>query len=124
MLKMESMGAQDSSTIKQYLKVGRFNAVLSVDEERYVNSDLSLEILPNPVRDFASLKVFYDGKPVNAEISVFDVLGNKVSGMDLGVMGYGTNYYDLKTNGWSSGVYYCSITVGDRKVTKLLNVVK
>ncbi|MFH1051655.1 MAG: T9SS type A sorting domain-containing protein [bacterium] len=113
-----------SSRYPQYIKVGHFNAVVSVDENQFDNSKLTLEVLPNPVNDFARIQVYYEGKPVYSEIAVFDVLGNKVTSFELGVLGYGTSYRDFKTAGLSSGIYFCTVTVGDRKVTKMLNVIK
>jgi len=124
-LKLVGKGAsQDSSTIPQYLAVGFFDAVVSVDDYANYSSNLTLEVMPNPVTDFARVKVYFDGKPIETEIAVYDVLGNKLSVVYSGELGYGTNYFDIKTNGLNSGVYYCTISLGDRKVTKMLNVLK
>ncbi|MFC2130894.1 T9SS type A sorting domain-containing protein [Bacteroidota bacterium] len=108
----------------QLVLIGHFSTIVDVEDMNYDDSGLEIEIIPNPVSDFARVRVYYEGKTVNAEVALFDMLGRKVAVINNGDLGYGTSYFDYKTTGLTSGVYYCTISLKDRKITKMMNIIK
>ncbi len=71
----------------------------------------------NPV--FASADIRYS-LPVNGtvELTLFDMLGNRISILENGTKNAGTHSYSLSTGSFSKGIYFLRLNFNDTNVTK------
>jgi hypothetical protein len=110
--------------LDQDLMIGLFSVPVSVENEVVNNSKLNFEVMPNPVNDIASIRLYNEQKSASIDLSVYDILGNKVIGYELSNVNVGTSYHQFKTEALSSGVYYISLQIDGYQTTKMMNVIK
>ena len=79
---------------------------------------IAASVYPNPFRGEANVSVSLD-KPANVTIVITSIAGKQVKSMNYGNL---TGKQNLKLDGSNlpSGVYFCTITAGDKKVTNKL----
>ncbi|MBT5614655.1 MAG: T9SS type A sorting domain-containing protein [Flavobacteriales bacterium] len=88
--------------------------VLSTDN---ITADVNLKVFPNPVVDRVSLAITLD-KIADAKVIIYDELGRKV-GQDHGKKLYfGTNVIQLNIADYKSGIYFVSLTIDNKSITK------
>ncbi|HZK76007.1 MAG TPA: choice-of-anchor D domain-containing protein, partial [Candidatus Kapabacteria bacterium] len=84
-------------------------------EANSISSAWSLEISPNPARDFADLTVTAAKADV-ADVRIFDVTGREVRREALGMLSVGEHETELSTAGLPSGMYFVRITGNNGEV--------
>jgi hypothetical protein len=109
--------------LDQYLKYAVAEVIVDVEDNEIIEN-VKMDIVPNPVNDIARVRVFYEGKPVQTEVAIFNLLGEKVAVVSNGIMPYGTHHFDYNVSNWISGTYYVTVSIGDKKMTKLMNIIK
>lgn len=97
--------------------------VTDVREERTYAFRIN-NVVPNPALNLADVTFSLDnGAPVTAEL--FDVLGNKVRTIIAPTfLGAGLHGVSLDVNTLAAGQYYVAVTVGGKRLTRSLVVVK
>lgn len=75
---------------------------------------------PNPARDLTSLNFYTDGGTI--ELCLFDALGNKIKVIANGKYAPGKHEIPLTVSGLRAGNYFCQLSQGNKKVTKVLMV--
>jgi len=108
----------------QYVQVGNFDTVVGVEDNLKNNDVIKMEVMPNPVSDFAKVSVYTETKDANAVISLYDLLGNKVLEIYNGNLNYGMNFFDINLSKINSGAYYCTIKTKTTTISKMMNVIK
>ncbi|MFI5202763.1 MAG: T9SS type A sorting domain-containing protein, partial [Candidatus Kapaibacterium sp.] len=84
-------------------------------EASSVSSGWSLEVSPNPAKDYADLTVTAAKSDV-AELRIFDVTGREVRSMPLGMLSIGEHESELSTAGLPNGIYFVRVTGGNGEV--------
>ena len=81
------------------------------------------ETTPNPVNNESGVSYTLSiGGTV--ELSLYDMMGNKVQTVDSGIRAAGTYPANINSNGLSSGVYQLILKVGSESTARLVQVVK
>ncbi len=124
MTDQDERNSQFYGQVNQFVQVGNFDTVVGVEDNLKNNDVIKMEIMPNPVSDFAKVSVYTETKDVNASISLYDILGNKVLGIYNGNLDYGLNFFDINLNNINSGTYYCTIKTKTATISKMMNVIK
>ncbi len=86
--------------------------------------ELQLEVIPNPITDFIRMKVYYEGETQNAELSIYNLMGQKVATISNSNLNYGTTYFDFDPSILSSGLYFVSLKIADKNIVEKINVIK
>lgn len=100
-------------------------SLISVEEQVEVpTGDVTLNVAPNPVKDYANVYLFNEGTPRDAKVELFDVYGAKVAVLFEGALPSGTKFLSVDVAELSAGAYYLTATVDGRRITKLTTVLK
>lgn len=103
----------------QNLYIDNINVSGTVGIDEFENS-LGLAIYPNPTSSSANVE-FTSPSSSNVEITVFDVTGRVVEKSELnGMAGITMKHTINSSNHLNSGIYFISINIDGRKVTKKL----
>jgi len=98
----------DEDGVKESFKIVAIN-------RNYSNKN-GVSLFPNPSNSNTNLKIESDSK-VNCEIEVIDVKGMVISKESI-ILEIGSNSVDLKTENYSSGVYFVSIKGVSSEISK------
>ena len=101
-----------------YLKV---STSLDVAVEEVVSANNSVSVFPNPVSNHQVQVTVQLEKSAAIQISVFDVLGKKITAQSFGKKEAGFNQLTLTTE-FAPGMYFIEINAGADKITKQLVV--
>ena len=88
--------------------------VLSTDN---ITADVNLKVFPNPVVDRVSLVITID-KIADAKVIIYDELGRKVGQEHNQKLYFGTNAIQLNIKDYKSGIYFVSLTIDNKSITK------
>lgn len=126
-----------------YTNTGSFNVCLTVAEPNDSQSDkycqslviptsinennaegiISLNNYPNPATNFTNI-VYSLPTTSNIEISVYNILGSKISTLVEEKQTSGTYFYGLNCENLNSGLYYIKLKTGDKTVTHKMSIVR
>lgn len=95
---------------------------VGVDEEEDYEFSV-FDVYPNPVTGFAEFK-FELETPSYVRLELYNSMGQLVRVLHDGQMSYGLQQVRTNLGDLTSGVYYYSLTAGNQKSTKVLNIVK
>jgi hypothetical protein len=82
-----------------------------VEDLQYFSSGLTLDVTPNPVSNLAKFTLFLPFAD-EGEISLYNIIGNKVLTLYEGNLLSGEFEFDLDLSGLNDGVYYCRVNFG------------
>ena len=85
-----------------------YNTLTGVKENISSNGVSVTAVYPNPAKDVAEFNLQLE-KTQQVEITVYDVLGNKVATLASGTQTAGNNHFVFNTKTWSKGVYVLNI---------------
>ena len=88
--------------------------VLSTDN---ITANVNLKVFPNPVVDRVSLAITLD-KIADAKVIIYDELGRKVGQEHNQKLYFGTNAIELNIKDYKSGIYFVSLTIDNKSITK------
>lgn len=80
-------------------------------------------IKPNPAASDFHIDFTLPG-PEYVTVEIFDLQGRKLSTAFEGIGRYGVNSIDFKASSFEPGAYYCTISAGNKRQTKLLTVIR
>jgi hypothetical protein len=78
-------------------------------------------MLPNPSDGTTYFDVTTDNNS-NVNVTITNVAGQTVSSKNFGIVSKGTRKLAIDNSNLNSGVYFCSILVGDQKFTNKMIV--
>ncbi len=82
---------------------------------------LAMNVSPNP--SAVDSKISYTlGKTTEVSLDVFNILGEKVKSVNIGLLAAGKQEYRLSTESLSEGVYFIKVTAGNATETRKLTV--
>jgi hypothetical protein len=81
--------------------------------DKFVNTDISLEISPNPAVDNGNLKIGVSD-PGNISIEMYDVLGHRVMTIDNDYITPGLHNYDIDLNRFANGSYMIKVSINGK----------
>ncbi len=93
-----------------------------VDIDETISSE-DISIHPNPITNSANIE-FSLSNTTDVNISVFDILGKKVSDLHQGVLSGGTHNIGFNANDMIQGIYFVKIQMNNDVVTKKILVNK
>ncbi len=105
------------STAHEWLNLGPYQITVGMDE---MESNFAFSLNPNPASDFihASLSLI---NPAQVKISVTDMLGNEIAELCNKKANTGKYTYTWNTSGYSSGIYFCTLTIdGNSQTYKII----
>ena len=83
---------------------------LSTSVDETIKKDkIDNETYPNPSEDFTYIKFFLNQSVSQSNIDLFDFLGNKIQSIILNDLNIGENIIKLKTNDFTTGIYFYKI---------------
>ncbi len=91
-----------------------------IDNTSNVNS---LEVYPNPINDNATVN-FNLANATNVELTMNNVLGQKVYSSTLGQMSSGDHNVKIDASKFDAGIYFITLNVADGKITKKVSINK
>ena len=99
--------------------------VTSVENEKGIYpSDISLyQNYPNPFNPVTTFS-FYNPQSQYIDLSVYNLLGEKVATIYNGEAQAGKHVYDFRADNLSSGIYFYTLTNGRNSITKKLMLLK
>lgn len=93
-------------------------------EEKFPNLYYMSDLFPNPADDFATVKYGFESEAY-ADISIYDLNGNKVKEIVSGRVPAGHNESRIELTGIPVGFYVCKMIVSGRvQIARKLNVVR
>jgi len=117
--------------IKNYkLVFGSLNVLLSVDDILFIPQEYTLEQnYPNPFNPETTIKFYPLKQNEFAELNVYDILGSQVKTLFKGIAKVGGQSveWDGTNNaglGVPSGVYFYSLQIGGKQITKKMMLLK
>jgi hypothetical protein len=109
---------------EQYILVGQFNAVVSVDDETEMPGSLVINsIVPNPAPNRAEVS-FTLPQSAQTNIAVYDAMGNKAIELHDGYLSAGLHGMNINTGQLAAGAYYIVVRSGAESATEVITVVK
>ena len=117
------VGGLDASTFCADSACHIFTITASgVNEVQTINGNISN--YPNPFANSTTIR-YVMGESGSAEISIYDVLGNKVSTLENSTMKSAGNYETIfDATSLSQGIYFLKFTLNGRSVTEKMTVTK
>jgi hypothetical protein len=96
-----------------YSHVAKYTSLVGIEEESLPSG--SVLIYPNPAKDKLTIRFSEDLKLQNSELSVYDILGNKILQINI------TQQTTIDVSSFSAGVYFAKvIDVNKTYITKLI----
>lgn len=86
-------------------------SVIGINESE--NALNSLSVFPNPASD-AALIAYHIGQKQTVDLSLYDILGNKVITLVNQAQGEGDYSYEVNKQNISKGMYFIRLSVGDK----------
>lgn len=112
-----------SSVVQQALKTSVINP-LGITSENKVPDEFSLsQNYPNPFNPVTNIK-FSLSKDTKGSLKIYDMLGNEVSVCFNGFMKAGSYNAEIDASGWTSGVYFYTLSTSEFKQTKKMVLIK
>jgi len=91
---------------------------VGIDEDISANS---LSIFPNPFTDKTNIS-FSLNSIQNIEIDVYNILGEKVSALDKGILSQGSQVVEFDRSKLTKGIYFISMNINGEFITKKIIV--
>ncbi|MFT6166440.1 MAG: hypothetical protein ACJAV5_000066 [Vicingaceae bacterium] len=91
--------------------------------EKEVKGNTSFDVYPNPSKDITNISFDLDNKE-SIFVSVRDITGKEVMSQDFGVMAQGNQRIAINVSSLSNGIYFTTLQIGDKMVTKKITVNK
>jgi hypothetical protein len=88
--------------------------------EQPLHSIVSLEISPNPAKDFLNISINSNGNN-SASLKICNVIGKEIYSNTL-QLADGANPITLQTETWAKGIYFITVTTSKETITKKLIV--
>jgi hypothetical protein len=110
----------DNPVYHVYVKGVTVDFVDGINDQQISNTKVSA-CYPNPSNGTTFFDVTID-RNSNVNAIITNVAGQKVSSKDFGFVQKGTRKLSIDNSNLSSGVYFCTITVGDNKFTNKMIV--
>ena len=110
----------DNPVYHIYVKGVSVDFVDGINENQNSNTTVSATY-PNPSNGTTFFDVTLE-KNSNVNAIITNVAGQKVTSKDFGLVQKGTRKLGIDHSNLSSGVYFCTITVGDSKFTNKMIV--
>lgn len=84
---------------------------------------VSFEVYPNPSKDITNISFDLSDRE-NVAVSVRDITGKEVMSQDFGVMAQGNQRIAINVSALSNGIYFTTLQIGDKQVTRKITVNK
>jgi hypothetical protein len=107
------------NTTKEVFQSANADILLTGIEE--INSFGSLSVYPNPVSDFSNINLNLNSS-VNVSYKVYNLLGDVVYSEDAGILASGNHSLGFNVKNLTSGMYFISLQIGDKKITRKITV--
>jgi hypothetical protein len=105
-------------------QIGSPRSVVGVGDAPSGGPEVRLASTPNPVRHGVADISFYLPAPGNVRLGVYDITGARIALLAQGTRPAGWNHVHLDTSRLASGVYFCRLDTGMRKVSDKLLVMR
>ncbi len=106
-----------------YARIGDLSGVCLPDNEKLPLGFSLKQNYPNPFSSITNIN-YTLSEPAHVNLSVFNMLGQKVSELVDGVLSAGPHCTSWDAENLSSGIYFLKMTVGDNSITKKALVAK
>jgi hypothetical protein len=83
-------------------------------------NDLTVNVYPNPAENAVNIS-FNTAQKENANVSIYNVTGQKVNSFDSKTTGVATNLL-INLEGYNTGIYFVTVTVGTKQFSQKLIV--
>lgn len=84
-----------------------------------------LNVFPNPSNDDVTFRIDLKSAANDATLTIVDSKGDPIATVfDGKMLSQGANAVPFSFTGFPAGAYYCTLTIGDASVTKLVNIVR
>jgi len=113
------MDTADAAEFIHYVMEEKFNMIIGVPEDEMDETNLSLEVYPNPFQCSTRFD-FVVPEPDFVDISIFDLQGKKVAAVLSTSMPSGPVVIDWNATGLSKGIYVARMQAGGQVVVKKL----
>lgn len=113
------MDTADAAEFIHYVMEEKFNMIIGVPEDETVETNLSLEVYPNPFQCSTRFR-FVVPEPDFVDISIFDLQGKKVAVVLSQHLPSGPVVIDWNAAGLSKGIYVARMQAGEQVVMKKL----
>ncbi|MDD5530653.1 MAG: FlgD immunoglobulin-like domain containing protein [bacterium] len=125
----ETVSSAWQPDIGDYLHFAIVEYNVSVEEKNISNSLITLKTSPTLFANNASISYSINGSNKDVQIGIYDITGNLVKEIVNGKYNTGTytacwNGCDKTNKPLSSGIYFCSLTSGNQKITNKMILVK
>ncbi len=87
------------------------------------NSNVNYNVYPNPLSDIINIQ-FSLKQPENVSFEVYNLLGEKVLGVNNNTYAQGNHNVKISSENMSQGIFYLNILTDDQKYTQKLIIVK
>ena len=85
-----------------------------VDENEYSDSNVALNVYPNPVKDMVNVNITLDTR-ANVSYQIYDLSGRMVMSNTLGFYGQGEHTLNISAENLESGSYIIRVKAGDKE---------
>ena len=119
-LYMVAIGGSNSSgalAVNEWLNLGPFQLVIGVNENN--NLAIALGNSPNPFNEFTKIQ-FSLARKSNVKATIVDVLGNELEILADKNLNPGSHELTWNASAFSSGIYFCRVTVDGKTATQKL----
>mgnify|MGYP001418757669 CR=1 FL=1 len=97
--------------------------LLNIAEDNIINKFNLLDVYPNPFNSSLNIRYFVnDSRKI--EISIYNILGQKISTIYKGEKSFGENNFIWNANNYASGVYFISVINGNSILKKKILLLK
>ena len=86
-----------------------------------INSFGTLSVYPNPVSEFSNIRLDLNNS-ANVSYKVYNLLGNVVYTEDAGLLPTGSHSLGFNVKNLTPGMYFISLQIGDKKITRKISV--
>ena len=87
-----------------------------LDNKPAVRSNQVTQNFPNPVKGSTMFNVYLE-KPANVIVEVSNIMGQKIMGMDKGLVNAGSQQYTIDGSQLTKGVYFYTVKIGGESFT-------
>ena len=102
----------------------KLNELLGVGiSKNEAKGNTTFEVYPNPSKDITNISIDLEDRE-NVSVMVRDITGKEVMSQDLGLMAQGNQRIALNVSMLSNGIYFTTLRIGDKLVTKKITVNK
>ncbi|MDB4082713.1 Omp28-related outer membrane protein [Vicingaceae bacterium] len=102
----------------------KLNQLLGVGiSKNEAKGNTTFEVYPNPSKDITNISIDLEDRE-NVSVMVRDITGKEVMSQDLGLIAQGNQRIALNVSMLSNGIYFTTLRIGDKLVTKKITVNK